>query len=106
MSKIHLCTYGSHRFEYSRWRLAKEADDTGWFDHIHVYGKEHIGQFGRSIEGTGAGFWWWSEPHFPRHLAWGWWEVYRKDPLERGVCRWVALLWRVNWLLYQDLRSP
>jgi hypothetical protein len=59
MSKIHLCTYGSHRFEYSRWRLAKEAEETGWFDNIHVYGKEHIGQFGRSVEGTGAGFWWW-----------------------------------------------
>jgi hypothetical protein len=59
MSKIHLCTYGSNRFEYSRWRLAKEAEETGWFDHIHVYGKEDIGEFGRSIDGPGAGYWWW-----------------------------------------------
>lgn len=59
MSKIHLCTYGSGRFEYSRWRLAKEAKETGWFDQIHVYGEEDIGKFGRSIKGPGAGFWWW-----------------------------------------------
>lgn len=57
--KIHFCTYGSDRFEYSRWRLAKEAEESGWFDHIHIYGEHHIRHFNRPLKWPVAGYWWW-----------------------------------------------
>ena len=58
--KIYLVTFGALTFEKTRWRLANQAKETGWFDNIFVYGEEDIKHFNKSIYGMrGAGYWWW-----------------------------------------------
>ena len=34
---IHLITYSNHKFEGSKYRLYKEANNVGWFDTITAY---------------------------------------------------------------------
>ena len=66
--KIYLVTYGSGKYNNTKYRLKQEAIDSGFFDEIFVYGAEDIDSgflekyknlFDGKIEGgnRGGGFW-------------------------------------------------
>tara|TARA_B100000787_G_scaffold166269_2_gene151239 strand:- start:9113 stop:9847 length:735 start_codon:yes stop_codon:yes gene_type:complete len=66
--KIYLITYGSGKYNNTKYRLKQEAINSGFFDEIFIYGYEDIDSsflqkyknlFDNKIEGgmKGAGFW-------------------------------------------------
>ena len=65
MRKVYLITFGVGPFEKSKWRLAKQAEETGWFDKVIVYGESDVKQFyhaGRKQKHSWhpfSGFCWW-----------------------------------------------
>lgn len=62
---IHLITYSNHKFEGSKYRLYKEANNVGWFDTITAYGVEDLdnnfkNHFKNILEQPrGGGYWIW-----------------------------------------------
>ena len=59
MSKLHLVTFGNQNFTDRRFVLRDEAEQTGWFDGVHVYGHADVAHYPRSFAGRGSGWWWW-----------------------------------------------
>lgn len=63
--KIHFISYGNHVFNNSKKRLYKEANDSGWFHTINMYGPEFLSDsfkndFGDILEKKkGGGYWIW-----------------------------------------------
>jgi hypothetical protein len=63
--KIHFISYGNHVFNNSKKRLYKEANDSGWFETINIYGPEFLSDsfkndFGDILEKKkGGGYWIW-----------------------------------------------
>ena len=66
---IHLITYGDKNFVKSKVRFFNEANDTGWFDTITLYGPEDIdNDFKENFKDIlsmerGGGYWIW-KPYF------------------------------------------
>ena len=63
--KIHLITYGDSKFEESKKRICKEAEDTCWFDTIVAYGPDDLStdfkdKFSEILSlPRGGGYWIW-----------------------------------------------
>jgi hypothetical protein len=60
---IHLITYGDEKYTHSKLRLYNEANTTGWFDTITLYGPEDLDndfkdKFKNILqESRGGGYW-------------------------------------------------
>jgi hypothetical protein len=59
MKNIYFCTFGNGRFSDSRYRLAEQVRSSGWFKDIFVYGETDLIEYDKTLEGCGAGYWWW-----------------------------------------------
>ena len=70
---ISLITYGNEKFYNSKKRLQNEANSTGWFDTITVYGPEDLDddfkEKNKNIlnQNTGNGYWMW-KPYFIKNI--------------------------------------
>lgn len=71
---IHLITYGNEKYQKAKERLYKEAENTGWFDTITLYGPEDLDdQFKTEFKNIlsmrkGAGYWIWKSYIIKRKL--------------------------------------
>ncbi len=71
---IHLIAYGDDKYARAKSRLNNEANSTGWFDSITLYGSEDLdyefkSKFGNILsQPRGGGYWTWKPYIVQKHL--------------------------------------
>ena len=71
---VYLITYGNEKFYNSKKRLQNEANSTGWFDNITIYGPEDLDNDFREKnknilnQNRGNGYWMWKSYIIKKHL--------------------------------------
>jgi hypothetical protein len=71
---IHLITYGDDKYARSKSRLNNEANSTGWFDSVTLYGSGDLDDEFKSNVGNvlnqrrGGGYWTWKPYIVQKHL--------------------------------------